>query len=127
MLTLRLLVLALRQHEVLNSTWVDTVDGPRIHVHPAVHLGVAVATPRGLLVPVVPNAQDKTTRELAGCRRPTDSGCPVRALSSPPSLPGSTFTVSNFGALGLDERRTGHQLSRSGDPGMGSLNHDRRG
>ncbi len=48
-LTLRLLTIALRHHPNLNSTWVDTTDGPQIHVHSAVHLGFGVAAPRGLL------------------------------------------------------------------------------
>jgi pyruvate dehydrogenase E2 component (dihydrolipoamide acetyltransferase) len=64
-LTLRLLTIALRHHPNLNSTWLDTTDGPQIHLHSAVHLGFGVAAPRGLLVPVVSDAQDKTTRELA--------------------------------------------------------------
>ena len=63
---MRLLTIALAHHPMLNSTWVDTADGPQIHVHSAVHLGFGVAAPRGLLVPVVKDAQDKTTREFAG-------------------------------------------------------------
>ena len=63
--TLRLLTIALTHHPMFNSTWVDTAAGPQIHVHSAVHLGFGVATPRGLLVPVVKDAQDKSTRELA--------------------------------------------------------------
>ena len=64
-LTLRLLTIALTHHPMFNSTWVDTAGGPHIHVHSAVHLGFGVAAPRGLLVPVVKDAQDKSTRELA--------------------------------------------------------------
>jgi 2-oxoisovalerate dehydrogenase E2 component (dihydrolipoyl transacylase) len=64
-LTLRLLTIALRHHPNLNSTWLDTTDGPQIHLHSAVHLGFGVAAPRGLLVPVVNDAHNKTTRELA--------------------------------------------------------------
>jgi pyruvate dehydrogenase E2 component (dihydrolipoamide acetyltransferase) len=64
-LTLRLLTVALRNHPLMNSTWVDTADGPRLHRHPSVHLGVGVATTRGLLVPVVTDAQTRTTRSLA--------------------------------------------------------------
>ena len=56
-LTLRLLVIALTHNKILNSTWVDGPDGAQVHSHHAVHLGFAVATPRGLLVPVVANAQ----------------------------------------------------------------------
>ena len=64
-LTLRLLVLALTHHRIFNSTWVEGPDGPQVHTHHAVHLGVAAAAPRGLLVPVIRDAQAKTTRELS--------------------------------------------------------------
>jgi pyruvate dehydrogenase E2 component (dihydrolipoamide acetyltransferase) len=101
-LTLRLLTVALGHHLVLNSTWIDTVDGPRIHVHPTVHLGIGVAAPRGLLVPVVPDAQAKTTRELAAAVNRLVADARAGTLK-PTELQGSTFTVSNFGALGLDE------------------------
>ena len=101
-LTLRLLTVALGHHPVLNSTWIDTVDGPRIHVHPTVHLGIGVAAPRGLLVPVVPDAPAKTTRELAAAVNRLVADARAGTLK-PTELQGSTFTVSNFGALGLDE------------------------
>ena len=101
-LTLRLLVIALTRHPVLNSTWVDGEDGPQVHVHRTVNLGVAVATDRGLLVPVVADAQSKTTRELAA--RVAELVDRARDGSiKPAELQGSTFTVSNFGALGLDD------------------------
>ncbi|HKV20279.1 MAG TPA: dihydrolipoamide acetyltransferase family protein [Mycobacterium sp.] len=101
-LTLRLLTIALTRHPIFNSTWVDTAGGAHIHIHSAVHLGIGVAAPRGLLVPVVKDAQDKSTRELATTvARLVDES---RAGSvKPAELQGSTFTVSNFGALGLDE------------------------
>jgi 2-oxoisovalerate dehydrogenase E2 component (dihydrolipoyl transacylase) len=101
-LTLRLLVAALRHHPMLNATWIDTVDGPRIHVHSAIHLGVGVAAPRGLLVPVVVDAQNMTTRELSAVVARLISDARAGTLK-PVDLQGSTFTVSNFGALGLDE------------------------
>ena len=101
-LTLRLLTVALRHHRRLNSTWVDTTDGPQIHLHPAVHLGFGVAAPRGLLVPVVRDAADKTTRELAEVVSRLIEDARAGTLK-PSELRGSTFTVSNFGALGLDE------------------------
>ncbi len=73
-LTLRLLTIALQHHPMLNSTWVDTAGGRRSTCHSAVHLGFGVAAPRGLLVPVVNDAQDKTTRELAGTVSPARRG-----------------------------------------------------
>ncbi|OBI52410.1 dihydrolipoamide acetyltransferase family protein [Mycobacterium sp. E787] len=101
-LTLRLLVIALRHNTILNSTWVDSPEGPRVHVHRAVHLGFGVATERGLLVPVIADAQKMTTRELAGRTAELIRGAREGTLM-PAELTGSTFTVSNFGALGVDD------------------------
>ncbi|OBH86501.1 dihydrolipoamide acetyltransferase family protein [Mycobacterium scrofulaceum] len=101
-LTLRLLLIALRHNEILNSTWVDSAEGPQVRVHRQVHLGIGVATPRGLLVPVITDAQDKTTRELATRAAELIGGARAGTLT-PEELRGSTFTVSNFGALGADD------------------------
>lgn len=101
-LILRLLMIALTSHPVLNATWVDTSDGPRIRTHRGVHLGIAVAAPRGLLVPVVFDAQHKTTRQLADCVTRLIEAARDGTLQ-PADLTGSTFTVSNFGALGVDD------------------------
>ncbi|OBH27157.1 branched-chain alpha-keto acid dehydrogenase subunit E2 [Mycobacterium sp. E1715] len=101
-LTMRLLLIALRHNEIVNSTWVDSPDGPQIRVHRRVHLGFAVATPRGLLVPVITDAHDKTTRELATRAAELIGGARAGTLT-PGELRGSTFTVTNFGALGADD------------------------
>jgi 2-oxoisovalerate dehydrogenase E2 component (dihydrolipoyl transacylase) len=119
-LSLRLLAIALQHHPKLNSTWLDTTDGPQIQLHPAVHLGFGVAAPRGLLVPVVSDAHAMTTREMAivvaRLIREARSG----ALK-PAELQGSTFTVSNFGALGLDEGVPVINYPEAAILGMGSL------
>ncbi|BBX74384.1 2-oxo acid dehydrogenase subunit E2 [Mycobacterium shinjukuense] len=101
-LTLRLVVIALKHNEILNSTWVETGQGPRVHVHRGVHLGFGVATDRGLLVPVIADAQNKTTRELACCTAELITRARNGSLA-PAQLRGSTFTVTNFGALGVDD------------------------
>ncbi|MGV0815116.1 dihydrolipoamide acetyltransferase family protein [Mycolicibacterium boenickei] len=119
-LTLRLLVLALGRHPLLNSTWLETTGGPQIHRHPAVHLGFGVAAPRGLLVPVVRDAQSMTTRALAD----TVSRLVAQARAgtlSPAELTGSTFTVSNFGALGLDDGVPVINYPEAAILGMGSI------
>jgi 2-oxoisovalerate dehydrogenase E2 component (dihydrolipoyl transacylase) len=101
-LTLRLLVIALGHNMALNSTWVDSPEGPQVHVHRGVHLGFGVATERGLLVPVITDAQSKTTRELARRTAELINGAREGTLI-PAELIGSTFTVTNFGALGVDD------------------------
>jgi len=119
-LTLRLLVLALTHHRILNSTWVSGPAGPQVHTHHAVHLGVAVAAPRGLLVPVVRDAQGLTTRQLAeAVSRLIEAG--RDGVLTPAELQGSTFTVSNFGALGLDEGVPVINHPESAILGLGSL------
>ena len=119
-LTLRLLVIALSHNKILNSTWVDGPDGPQVHSHHAIHLGFAVASPRGLLVPVVADAQNKTTRELAECVPRLIRAARAGTLK-PAELTGSTFTVSNFGALGLDDGVPVINYPEAAILGMGSL------
>jgi 2-oxoisovalerate dehydrogenase E2 component (dihydrolipoyl transacylase) len=120
LLTLRLLVITLTHNKILNSTWVDGPDGPQVHSHHAIHLGFAVAAPRGLLVPVVADAQDKTTRELAECVARLIREAHAGTLK-PGELAGSTFTVSNFGALGLDDGVPVINHPEAAILGMGSL------
>lgn len=119
-LTLRLLVIALMHNKILNSTWVDGSHGQQVHSHHAIHLGFAVAAPRGLLVPVVTDAQDKTTRELAECVARLIREARAGTLQ-PAELAGSTFTVSNFGALGLDDGVPVINYPEAAILGMGSL------
>lgn len=88
---------ALLEHPDLNASIVDD----RIVHHGAVHIGVAVDTERGLLVPVVRDAARKTLHQIA-----TESaGLIQRARagrSSPDELGGGTFTVSNLGMYDID-------------------------
>jgi 2-oxoisovalerate dehydrogenase E2 component (dihydrolipoyl transacylase) len=119
-LTLRLLVIALTHNKILNSTWVEGPDGPQVHSHHAIHLGFAVAAPRGLLVPVVTDAQDKTTRQLGQCVARLIREARAGTLK-PADLVGSTFTVSNFGAIGLDDGVPVINYPEAAILGMGSL------
>ncbi|OBB71710.1 dihydrolipoamide acetyltransferase family protein [Mycobacterium sp. 852014-52144_SCH5372336] len=119
-LTLRLLTIALRHHPNLNATWVDTTDGAQIHLHSAVHLGFGIAAPRGLLVPVVSDAHLKTTRQLAAEVARLIRNARAGTLK-PTELQGSTFTVSNFGALGLDDGVPVINYPEAAILGVGSL------
>lgn len=95
----RFCVLGLRRFPALNST-VDTERG-EIVISDAVHLGFAAQTPRGLVVPVVKDAQDLTTRELAAqLGQLTEQ---AREGTLPPAkMTGGTFTVNNYGVFGVD-------------------------
>ncbi|MCE7006627.1 2-oxo acid dehydrogenase subunit E2 [Kibdelosporangium philippinense] len=95
----RFCVLGLRRYPALNST-VDTERG-EIVISEAVHLGFAAQTPRGLVVPVVKDAQNLTTRELAAhLGQLTEQ---AREGTLPPAkMSGGTFTVNNYGVFGVD-------------------------
>ncbi|HEY0803590.1 MAG TPA: dihydrolipoamide acetyltransferase family protein [Pseudonocardiaceae bacterium] len=95
----RFCVAGLRRFPALNST-VDTARAEIVQHH-HVHLGFAAQTDRGLMVPVVHDADRMTTAELsAELARLTDL---ARTGSLPPaSLTGGTFTLNNYGVFGVD-------------------------
>ena len=86
---------ALKQHPVLNSS----VEGDQITYHAAEHLGVAVDTDRGLLVPVVKDAGDLNMGGIA--RKIADVAARTRENKiTPDELGGGTFTLTNTGSRG---------------------------
>jgi 2-oxoisovalerate dehydrogenase E2 component (dihydrolipoyl transacylase) len=95
----RIVVAALQDSPMLNTSFDN--DANEIHVHHNIHLGIGTATPRGLVVAVVRDAQPRTLTSLANeLRRVTTSA--KSATLAPADMVGSTFTISNFGSLGLD-------------------------
>ncbi|MDX2137393.1 MAG: dihydrolipoamide acetyltransferase family protein [Chloroflexota bacterium] len=72
-----------------------------IHQYPAVHLGFAVDTPRGLIVPVIKNAHARTLHDLSTEAVRLAKACQDGSIK-PDDLDGGTFTVSNLGGLGID-------------------------
>lgn len=86
---------ALKQHPVLNSS----VEGDQITYHGAEHLGIAVDTERGLLVPVISNAGDLNMGGIA--RKISDLAARTRDNKvTPDELGGGTFTLTNTGSRG---------------------------
>ncbi|MHB1172127.1 MAG: dihydrolipoamide acetyltransferase family protein [Lacisediminihabitans sp.] len=95
----RFVVAGLRQYPLLNSS-VDTAS-QEILQHGAINLGLAAQTPRGLMVPVVHGAHALTTRQL----RDQITSLVAQAADgsfAPSALTGGTFTLNNFGTLGVD-------------------------
>jgi 2-oxoisovalerate dehydrogenase E2 component (dihydrolipoyl transacylase) len=87
----------------VNATWVDSPDGAsaEIHVKHFMNLGIAAATPRGLMVPNIKNAQDLSLKELALALN--ELATTARAGKTQPSqMQGGTLTITNIGALGID-------------------------
>ncbi|ADN01773.1 dihydrolipoamide acetyltransferase family protein [Spirochaeta thermophila] len=76
-------------------------DGTSLVLHPSVHLGVAVDTERGLVVPVVRDAASLSLLELSK-RVKELSRAALRGDLDPDLMKGSTFTVTNLGPLGVE-------------------------
>ena len=89
---------ALAQHPEVNAHWL----GDRIRQHHRVHLGMAVATPDGLIVPVIFDADRKRMSEISHESRELAKRARERKLK-PEEYTGSTFSISNLGMFGIDQ------------------------
>ncbi|MCB9116895.1 MAG: 2-oxo acid dehydrogenase subunit E2 [Caldilineaceae bacterium] len=75
--------------------------GAEIHQYRSVHLGVAVDTAKGLMVPVVRDASSLTLRQLSTEAKRLAAAC-LEGKITPDELNGGTFTVTNLGAFGIE-------------------------
>ena len=90
-------VKALKTFPELNAHWV----GDRSIQYKNIHLGFAVDTPRGLMVPVIKNANTLSLLELSAEAKRLASNC-IEGVIDPDDLSGGTFTVTNLGAMGIE-------------------------
>ncbi len=90
-------VRTLAAHPALNAHFM----GDRIVQHPHVNLGVAVDTPRGLMVPVIAGADRLSVHELSAAIKSRAEDCQKGSIN-PDLLAGGTFTITNLGALGVE-------------------------
>ena len=95
----RFVVAGLRRYPQLNSS-VDTAS-QEILQHGAVNLGIAAQTSRGLMVPVIHGAHAMSTRQLRDALAALVAQSPDGTFA-PSALTGGTFTLNNFGSLGVD-------------------------
>ncbi|WP_412561572.1 pyruvate dehydrogenase complex dihydrolipoamide acetyltransferase [Winogradskyella sp. MIT101101] len=89
--------LALKQHPQVNSQWFD--DKMRMNNH--VHIGVAVAVPDGLVVPVVKFANEQSLPQINAAVKEYAGKARNKKLTLD-EMEGSTFTVSNLGMFGIE-------------------------
>jgi pyruvate dehydrogenase E2 component (dihydrolipoamide acetyltransferase) len=87
----------LKRHPSLNTTLI----GEEVHQLESIHIGVAVALPEGLIVPVVRDADKHTVEEIAQTMRRLAQGAREGSLSVD-EVTGSTFTLTNLGTYGID-------------------------
>lgn len=87
----------LKKHPMVNSS----LNGNEIHVFRKINMGMAVAVPDGLIVPVIQNAGEKTLRDIAS--ETVALAEKARALKlTKEEMSGGTFTVTNLGMFGID-------------------------
>ena len=90
--------LALKKHPQVNSRWFDD----RMQLNHHVHVGVAVAVPDGLVVPVVRFADEMALPQIGSQVKDYAVRARDKKLA-PDEMEGSTFTISNLGMFGIDE------------------------
>jgi 2-oxoisovalerate dehydrogenase E2 component (dihydrolipoyl transacylase) len=107
------MIWAVRRNPTVNSSWTDE----EIIVRHYVNLGIAAATPRGLIVPNIKEAQGMTLLELA--RSLEQLTLTARDGKTPPAdMNGGTITITNIGVFGMD---TGTPILNPGEVGIVAL------
>jgi pyruvate dehydrogenase E2 component (dihydrolipoamide acetyltransferase) len=89
---------ALMRHRAVNALYTDA----GIELHPTANVGIAVAIPKGLVVPVIHNAERKSIAELAADRADLVTRSREGKLRQE-DLSGGTFTISNLGMYGIEQ------------------------
>jgi pyruvate dehydrogenase E2 component (dihydrolipoamide acetyltransferase) len=95
----RAVMLAMKRTPEINSWWDDAAQ--EVVYKGYVNLGIAAATPRGLVVPNIKEAQDLTLVELAGELNQLTATA-RDGKTQPAEMSGGTFTITNVGVFGVD-------------------------
>ncbi|MFM1845785.1 MAG: hypothetical protein RIS19_258 [Actinomycetota bacterium] len=107
------MIWAARRNPTVNSTWTDT----EIIVHNYVNFGVAAATPRGLIVPNIKDADKMSMLELAMALEKL-AATAREGKTTPADMANGTITVTNIGVFGVD---TGTPILNPGEVGIVAL------
>ncbi|MGW2836965.1 dihydrolipoamide acetyltransferase family protein [Streptomyces sp. NPDC001493] len=99
LLIAKALLVAVRRNPGVNAAW-DEANQEIVQKH-YVNLGIAAATPRGLIVPNIKDAQEKTLPELAGALGELVTTA-REGKTSPAAMAGGTLTITNVGVFGVD-------------------------
>ena len=89
---------ALMRHREVNALYA----GDAVELHPSANVGIAVATDRGLLVPVIPGCEALTVAQIAAARADLVARAREGKLQAA-DLEGGTFTISNLGMYGVEQ------------------------
>ncbi|MCX5398352.1 dihydrolipoamide acetyltransferase family protein [Streptomyces sp. NBC_00102] len=99
LLIAKALLVAVKRNPGINAAW-DEANQEIVQKH-YVNLGIAAATPRGLIVPNIKDAQEKTLPELAGALGELVATA-REGKTSPAAMAGGTLTITNVGVFGVD-------------------------
>lgn len=112
------MIWAVRRNRMVNSTWTDE----EIIVHNFVNLGIAAATPRGLIVPNIKNADHMSMIELAQAIEQL-AATAREGKTTPEDMRDGTITITNIGVFGVD---TGTPILNPGEVGIVALGSIRK-
>lgn len=107
------MIWAVQRNPMVNSTWTDE----EIIVHHFVNMGVAAATPRGLIVPNIKEAQTLSLRDLAMALEKLTLTA-REGKTTPEEMSGGTITITNLGSFGVD---TGTPILNPGEVSIVAL------
>ncbi len=96
-MVIKAVAIALRKHPQVNSSWA----GDKIVHHGNINVGVAVAVPDGLVVPVLKNTDYMSYNEISAAVKDMAGRAKTKALKAN-EMEGSTFSVSNLGMFGIE-------------------------
>ncbi|MCR2808346.1 MULTISPECIES: dihydrolipoamide acetyltransferase family protein [unclassified Microbacterium] len=115
----RAVIWAVRRTPMVNAAWIDDPEGggAQIRVRHYVNLGIAAATPRGLLVPNIKDAQELNMRDLARALEKLTVTA-REGKSTPADQTGGTITITNIGVFGMD---AGTPIINPGEVGIVAL------
>ncbi|MBB2976462.1 pyruvate dehydrogenase E2 component (dihydrolipoamide acetyltransferase) [Microbacterium endophyticum] len=115
----RAVIWAVRRTPMVNAAWIDDSEGggAQINVRHYVNLGIAAATPRGLLVPNIKDAQDLNMRGLAQSLEKLTLTA-REGKTTPADQQNGTITITNIGVFGMD---AGTPIINPGEVGIVAL------
>ena len=113
----RAVIWAAQRTPMVNAAWVDGEDGASIVVRNYVNLGIAAATPRGLVVPNIKDAQNMSLRDLARALEKLTLTA-REGKTTPAEQMQGTITITNIGVFGMD---AGTPIINPGEAGIVAL------
>jgi len=113
----RAVIWAVRRTPMVNAAWIDGEDGAEIRVRHYVNLGIAAATPRGLLVPNIKDAQNLNMQGLARALEKLTVTA-REGKTTPADQQQGTITITNIGVFGMD---AGTPIINPGEVGIIAL------